>query len=191
MKKIVVISVIGISALSILSGCGHTETNDKTKQKNKTEQLLPSGTNKEHRTSESPKVDKNATEKANETLLTQFFTSYGQFDSKKVPAYQRAENLLKISNEKVVDYLMPNVLASGKNAQESVAYTQVFTSPIKITESASSNYQYDVTIAYAVKVGQNENKYKETYSVTIEEGKVSVVKKIMTAIYNAATNTYE
>jgi len=86
---------------------------------------------------------------------------------------------------------MPNVLDSGKNAQESVDSAQVFTSPVKITESVSSNYQYDVTIAYAVKIGQNENKYKETYSVTIEEGEVSVVKKIMTGIYNAAKNTYE
>lgn len=191
MKKILVISVIGIGALSILSGCWSANSNAKTKQNNDTEQLLPAGKKKKTQTSESKQVDKKVNEKDNNRLLTQFFTSYGQFDSKNLPAYQRAQNLLKYSNENVVNYLMPNVLASGNKAQESIAYVQEFTSPIKISESASAEYQYDVTIAYSVKVGQNENKYKETYSVTLEDGKISVIKKIMAAIYNAKTNTYE
>lgn len=64
-EKILVISVIGIGALSILSGCGSANSNAKTKQNNDTEQLLPAGKKKKTQTSESKQVDKKGNEKDN------------------------------------------------------------------------------------------------------------------------------
>lgn len=191
MKKLVVISLLGVSTLLILSGCRAGKTKTVSRSHNETQQLQPKVSKKKETVSESVKDTKKTSDKENRALLTQFFTAFAQFDSKKTPAYQRAQTLLKWSNEEVVNYLIPNVLGAGESAAESVAYTQTFISPLKITPSASGDYQYDVSMAYTVKVGQNENKYKQVYSVILEDGKVSVVKDAMTLIYNPDTKTYE
>ncbi|WP_162930802.1 hypothetical protein [Lactococcus allomyrinae] len=218
MKKIIIASLLSLTSLTLLSACGNSLKKTSQSKNEKTEQLSPNvkdkGTSKTKNTlnggtiQTAPKVSSSSKQVAttkpssssesvadkeaqNKKIVTEFFADYLTFNTSTMPAYQRAENMLKLSNEKVVNYLMPNVLANGNNVRESINYTQSYISPIIIKNSSQAQYQYDVTVEYKTSIAGNDNQTKEMYSLSLQNGKVSVIKKDVTWIWNPSTKSYQ
>jgi hypothetical protein len=212
MVKIIAIVIVSAFSLCSLSACG---TQDKKQSpsskeivikqlspkvkkkvsdnsKNESVQTAPSlsSSNSDKTTSSSTDL-KSVQEQQNKDLVTKFFTDYLVFDTSKTPAYQRASKLLTLSNENVVNYLMPNVLGNGNSVSESMNYTQSFVKPMILGSSNKSQYQYDVTVEYKTIIGNNSNQTKELYSLTVEKGKIIVIRKDKTWLWDVESKVYQ
>ena len=103
------------------------------------------------------------------------FNAMYVYDGSKITRKQQAENMLKVSNDDVVNQLMPNTL--NDDSKPSFVTVGSLTKPIEIQTDPGADNTYNVTVYSKVSAKNRQDAtYEDSYKVIVDnDGKIKQV----------------